>query len=156
MPFFSYILQPALDASANAADPLTAATLATIASTAARDLALDPLTGDLEVPLRILQGADAVLQRVWIRLRMFLGEWFLDQRIGVPWRERILIKGADIRDVRQILTRVVEGTPGVARVETFDCTLNARTRELTVSTMTIVLTDGSTVVVKKQEAPFFP
>lgn len=152
MPIFSYILQPALDASANPADVSTAlaTTLETIVP---RDLAVDPKTGDLEIPVRILKGADAILQRVWIRIRFFLAEWFLDQRLGVPWRERILVKGADSRDAKQILQRVVEKTPGVARVTQFDAQLNARTRVLTIPTMVFVADDGTTITAK-QEEPF--
>jgi hypothetical protein len=135
-----------------AVDPAGAA-LAALGPKIQRDLAIDPVTGDLEIPVRLLSGADSVLQRVWIRLRWFLGEWFLDQRLGVPWRERILIKGVDVRDVKQILARVVEQTPGVASVVDFDCTIDRRTRRLTIPKMTIVLDDGSTIQAK-QKAPF--
>jgi hypothetical protein len=129
------------------------ATLASLGPKIQRDLAISPVTNDLEIPVRLLSGGDSVLQRVWIRLRWFLGEWFLDTRLGTPWRERILIKGVDPRDVKQILSRVVEQTPGVASVVDFDCNLDTRTRRLTVPKLTIVLDDGSTIAAK-QEAPF--
>lgn len=40
-----------------------------------------PTTGDI---------VDRVIQRLYIRLRTFFGEWWWDVTYGVPWLERIL------------------------------------------------------------------
>lgn len=149
MPFFSYTLKAALDPSANPAD----AALNALPLRTPKDLALDPTTGDLAVTAVLLTGSDAIMQRILIRIRFFLGEWFLDTQLGIPWRERIMIKGVDARDVKQILVKAIESTPGVAQVLNFDCVLDGRTRTLTVPAMTIMLDDGSTIEAKSQE-PF--
>src|SRR5690625_7764190 len=40
-----------------------------------------PTTGDM---------VDVVTQRLYIRLRTFLGEWYLNYKYGVPWLEKVL------------------------------------------------------------------
>lgn len=147
--YWAYTLAQAYDPSASPADSVDQ----TLALRAPKDLALDPATGFLAIPIAFVTGAAAIMQRVTIRLRTFLGEWFLDQRIGTPWRERIFIKGIDSRDVKQILSQVIESTPGVKAVTNFDATIDGRSRVLTVQTMTILLDDGSTISAKSKQ-PF--
>lgn len=147
--YWAYTLSQAYDPSANPADAVDQ----TLALRTPKDLALDPATGNLAIPIAFVTGAAAILQRVTIRLRFFLGEWFLDTRLGTPWRERIFIKGIDSRDVKQILSQVVEAVPGVKSVTNFDATIDGRTRTLTVQTMTILLDDGSTITAKSK-TPF--
>lgn len=141
MAYFSYTLGASLDPSA---DPLPARAKY-LASKLPRDLAISPLTNDLEIPVRLLSGIDSLVQRIWIRLRFWLGEWFLDERLGVPWLQQILVKGADPRVIRAMLTKVVMSTPGVSRVAALDVRIDAPTRTIIVSRMTVVAEDGTTV-----------
>ena len=51
--------------------------------------------GDLDFSsggLELLEGVDEIVQKLDTRLQFFLGEWFLDQRLGIPYYEDILIK----------------------------------------------------------------
>src|SRR5690625_2817609 len=58
------------------------------------DLLINKDTGDLA----FLDGmcpvtrsrTHAVAQRVYVRLRTFLGEWYLSESYGTPWLERVL------------------------------------------------------------------
>ena len=85
-----------------------------------RDLALDRNTLDLEVPIRIIGGLEAIAQRLWIRLNRISGSWFLDQRIGVPYLTQILgTKRASVPLISAILRRVILETPGISGVEDF-------------------------------------
>lgn len=141
MGYFSYKLGQTLDPSA---DPLPARARY-LERKVPTDIAIDPLTNDIEIPVRLLRGVDALMQRIWIRMRFWLGEWFLDERLGVPWIQRIFVKNADPRTIRNILTKVVASVPGVARVSNFEMTVDRRERSFTVSRMTVVLNDGTTV-----------
>lgn len=73
--------------------------------------------GDLEL-LRarpvLVDGSEAVRQRLAARLRLFLGEWFLDTSKGFPWAEVAQLRSIDL--LRQRLIAWAVGTLGVARV----------------------------------------
>jgi hypothetical protein len=106
------------------------------------ELALNPVTGDLAVPPRWIRGAEAVAQRIRVRFKWFLGEWFLDTRQGVPYYRDILIKNADPILITFIFRRVLLSTPGVKSVSSFHATLDKTSRVLTV-TFEAVADDGS-------------
>lgn len=98
------------------------------------DLALDD-SGDLDLTggeLRLVSGVEAVRQHIRIRLRTVLGEWFLDQRIGVPYFEHILVKNPNPVLVRSIIRETILGTPGVSSVSRLEFELDRVTRKLTV------------------------
>jgi hypothetical protein len=99
------------------------------------DLKLDPVTHDLDLStgdLQIVTGLDAIVQRLRIRYQFFLGEWFLDERQGIPFYQKILIKNPNFADVNSILREVATTTPGVAEVNRVDFDFDSATREFTV------------------------
>lgn len=106
------------------------------------ELALDPVTGDLLIPVKIIRGAEAVAQRVRVRFQFFLGEWFLDTRLGVPYYEQILVKNPDTLLIGFIFKRVLLTTPGVKSVSTFNATLDRLTRTLFVDFEATLLDGG--------------
>lgn len=79
-----------------------------------------------------LTGADAIAQHISIRLRMFLGEWFLDTREGVPWFD-LMEKGASTTRIRAVVREVITKTPGVGSLDELDVELDSDTRKLTVT-----------------------
>lgn len=114
-------------------------------------LALDPVTWDLVLPVRILQGPDAVIQKIKQRFRFFKGEWFLDQRLGIPFLQTVFVKAPSLILISAIFQQVLLGTPGVASVTSFSATLDGQTRTLTAD-FVAVLVDGTTVTA--QAEPF--
>lgn len=62
---------------------------------------------------------DVVAQRLTIRLRTFLGEWFLNTQYGVPYFERILRKGVNKTSVDNILREQILEEAGVLEIESF-------------------------------------
>lgn len=85
--------------------------------------------GDL-VPIH---EQDEIAQNLLIRLRFFQGEWFLDTRIGLPFYEKILIKGVDENVVRALFRQAIITTPGVEELVNFDYTLDRERRAVTIS-----------------------
>lgn len=86
------------------------------------DFKLDPLTWDLDMStgeVEAVSGGAAICQHVRIRYQFFLGEWFLDTRLGVPWFQEIFRKNASRARVDFLLRRVLTTTPGVASVISF-------------------------------------
>lgn len=62
----------------------------------------------------------AIKQGVKIRLRFFRGEWFLDEEIGIPYYERILVKNPNISEVREWYRRALQSAPGVREIARLD------------------------------------
>lgn len=67
--------------------------------------------------LSLVQGEEAIQQQLRIRLQFFLGEWFLDTQVGVPFYRDILIKNPNLALIRDVFRRAIITTPGIASVE---------------------------------------
>ena len=107
------------------------------------DLQLDQ-NGDLLIQddaLKIVDGDDAIVQHLSIRLRFFKGEFFLDTRLGVPYFDQVLIKNPDLVSVRGILREVILETPGIDTIDAFSTEFDGLTRKLAV-TFTATKIDG--------------
>ena len=99
------------------------------------DLALDTF-GELDLSrddLYFVTGADAVAQHLKIRLRFVLGEWFLDTRVGIPYRSQIWVKNPNLAAIQSVYRRAIASTPGVDELQRIDLALDASTRQLRVS-----------------------
>lgn len=96
------------------------------------DLALDPVTRDLILPIRPVTGAERVAQSVGIRLRAWLGEWFLDLNHGVPYIQQIMGKGVRPEIVEAILRAQILDVRGVKSIKTFNIEINNQTRSAAV------------------------
>lgn len=83
--------------------------------------------------LSLVRGIDRVAQQIKIRLQIFLGEWFLDVRVGVPYFQQILVKRPDRLAVESIFREEVEGVPEVLEVESLSLAFDSLLRELTVT-----------------------
>lgn len=101
------------------------------------DFALDPASRDLVLPLDDkgradllpVAGAARIAQAVGVRLRCWLGEWFLDLNHGVPYAERVLGKQRP-EVVNAILRAQVLSVAGVQRVDSLTLALDASARVL--------------------------
>lgn len=91
--------------------------------------AINPVLGDLELDatasnLLLTDDASqpkgrAIMQDVFIRLRFFFGEWFLDPTQGIPYFRYVFIVNPDQRLIESIFRRVILGTPGIASLDSF-------------------------------------
>lgn len=96
------------------------------------DLLLDPTTHDLvfingQSPVTQTQ-AEVVAQRLKITLYTFLGEWFLDPTIGVPYFQQIFGKGRTKSAVDVIFQRFISNDPGVIEIREFQSVLEPQGR----------------------------
>ena len=78
-----------------------------------------PVTGD---------RVDVVTQRLYIRLRTFFGEWWLDSSYGVPWFERILGKKVRKGSVDIVIQEQILAERGVAEIVEFSSSLDVPNR----------------------------
>lgn len=81
----------------------------------------------------LVTGADAVAQKIGVRLRLFRGEWFLDERVGVPYYEQVLVKNPNLVAIRSLFRRAIATTPGVEEVTSLDLTVDTAQRRAEVS-----------------------
>lgn len=99
------------------------------------DLKLDS-SGDLELingNVSLTEGVEVVVQNLRIRLKTFLGEWFLDQRVGLPYFQNILVKNPNLPVIQTILRKAILETEGMDSVTEFNFNFDTATRQLSVS-----------------------
>lgn len=90
----------------------------------------------------LVDSAEAVLQAIETRLRLFQGEWFLDINEGTPWFTKILGENTQPFLDQAIKERIL-GTPGVATIEQYTSSIDKNTRKLSVrATVTVVKFPG--------------
>ena len=99
------------------------------------DLKLDA-TGDLELidgETSLTDGTTAIAQDMTIRLKTFLGEWFLDQRIGLPYFQTILVKNPNLPVIQTIFRQAVLETTGIIGISDFEFNFDTSVRQLSIS-----------------------
>lgn len=112
--------------------------------------------GDLDLSgseLTLVEDAEAIAQEIRIGLKLFQGEWFLDQRVGMPYIQQILVKNPNLDVLQNLFVQAIESVPGVATVDDCALTLDNETRTLLV-TFTATTDDGESVGLA--EAFIFP
>jgi hypothetical protein len=92
-----------------------------------------------------IDGAEAVAQHIRARLKMFKGEWFLNEDEGVPWFDEIFEKGTTDARISAILRQVILGTPGVTTLTSLTLERNRAERSLAV-TFEAVTDEGVNIV----------
>ena len=100
------------------------------------DLALNN-AGDLDLTpsgeLVLLDGIDAIAQHIRIRLRFFLGEWFLDQRVGIPYFQQLLGQKPNETAVKSIFRAAILSTPGIESISEMSVDFDGSTRRLGIA-----------------------
>ena len=82
--------------------------------------------------------AEAVAQTVKTRLRLFLGEYFRDITVGVPWLSQsngeagILAKGFSQDQVESLLRLTIAQTDEVLQILEFESTYDINTRKVSI------------------------
>lgn len=121
--------------------------MATFAQDANNDLALT--TGQLTI---VEDATEACAIKLKNRLQLFKSEWFLDQRVGIPYYEKVFVKNPDLNLVRQLFRKVLLATPPIVRVDALDVVLDGSTR---VARYTFrAITDSGAVITGGSGEPF--
>lgn len=80
-----------------------------------------------------VRGVEGVAWLCRVAILLYLGEWFLNQAKGVPWKQEILgVKGVDLSLVRRRLSDVLVAVTGVASVDSLVVTPPDVDRRMTV------------------------
>lgn len=110
------------------------------------DLLLDPNTNDLvfkngAVTVTSSQS-EIVAQRLKVTLYTFLGEWFLDDEVGVPYFQQIFGKARSKATVDVIFQNIISKDPGVVEIREFNSTLDNPSRGYSMS-FKVRVSDGT-------------
>lgn len=100
------------------------------------DLALDPVTGDLDFEngdLYLTEGDSAVAQFLRQKLKLFLAEWFLDQSAGINFFDEVFVKNPKKVVIDTIFKNEILDTPGVVELLEYNVTLDGPTRKMTLN-----------------------
>jgi len=114
------------------------------------DLYLDPDTNDLGLSVggdsRLTSGIlETTAQQLRIALRLFLGEWFLNRRIGVPYYRDVFVKNPKVDLVRVLFRRCILANANVEAVSRLDLDYDPGARTLVVD-FEAILVDGTILV----------
>lgn len=90
---------------------------------------LDLSTGNLRLETNVAQVTAWKLSNLF---GMFKGEWFLDQRVGVPYFQYVMVSNPNLRLIGNIFTQVALAAPGVASVSDVSLNFTPRNRTLDV------------------------
>jgi len=96
------------------------------------DLLLDSETndmvfvnGDCPVTQKLIS---VVSQRLKVTLYTFLGEWFLDRSVGVPYVQQVFGKIRSKQSVDLIFQQIIAADPDVIEILSFESTLENASR----------------------------
>ncbi len=82
---------------------------------------------------QFVDGADALVQRLLIKLRTYKNEWFLDTTFGIPYHQDILGKSKDVKFIESIFKNAILEDSEVKQLVEFDMTYISLTRQLTIT-----------------------
>lgn len=100
-----------------------------------QDILLDE-NGDIvldEQGLHWVSGLQAVVQAARIRMLYFLGEWFLNLDVGIPYLDDTFFENYNEAATRAALTAAILDVPGVISVNTLELDVNGAARTLTIT-----------------------
>ena len=95
---------------------------------------------EVDGSLAVVRDTEAVGQHVRQRLMTYLGEWFLDREVGVPWIRDIVGHGYDPVMAESVLKAEILDTDGVTEINSFSVRFDNSTRGLSAYDID-VLTD---------------
>lgn len=100
-----------------------------------KDLTLDPITHDLLITnfdISTVDNRDQVVQNLGIRLRFFLGEWFLDVGAGLPYYQAIFQKNPNQINVESVIKSEIINTVGIGEILSFASQYDNSNRQFSV------------------------
>ena len=78
----------------------------------------------------LIESTQALAQRIRIELKTFLGEWVLDESLGIPYFEEVLVRNANPLIVENIIRRALLRIPGVGDISQLEVTIDRRSRRV--------------------------
>lgn len=93
--------------------------------------------------LVLIDGGEALAQKLSIKLKFVLGEWFTNVTYGIPYLQYIWVKNPDLTVIESLLKSAILEEAGVRELASFVMSYNAQARSLRVNFS--VITDFGTL-----------
>jgi hypothetical protein len=93
----------------------------------------------------LVTGEEAIEQQLRLRLKFFLGEFFLDELQGIPYYREVFIKNPNLQLLRSIFTQAILSTPRIASVDSLELSIDGETRTLNLAFVATMDTDEELV-----------
>ena len=111
------------------------------------DLKLEPQSWDLDLSGSALTLSDdasgeTATQAVGVRLKLILGEWFLDTRLGVDYFGTAFVKSPNLAAIEAMIQAAILDTPGIARIVRYSQVFDRTARSLSI-TCTLLDDEGN-------------
>lgn len=94
-----------------------------------RDLVWDSAGTSFEM----VAGIELVTQRLIAGLRLFLGEWYLDESAGMAYYRDVLVNAPKTSIIEALFRRGILADPDIERIDSFAMAVDKRSRRITVS-----------------------
>ncbi len=89
--------------------------------------------GDYMPGAFLANSPEAVAQAIMTRLRLWVGEWFINTADGTPWMQQILGKRAPSKNPDAAIKQRILGTPGVQEITAYSSSFDGNTRTVTIT-----------------------
>jgi hypothetical protein len=99
-----------------------------------------------------VEGIEYIRQKLSIRFRFFLGEWFLNQLEGVPYYRDVFTHDPNLDVISSLFRRVILTCPGITGIKSYSMFYDPASRLLTFSFQAFV--DGGVITVLPQHEDF--
>lgn len=103
----------------------------------AKDIKLDLTTHDLSFSNFDLEltttKEESLQQRLTIKLKTFLEEWVFNVLWGVPYFQKIFVKGISKSQIDSIYKGQILSTPDVITISSFESSIDPASREYTMT-----------------------
>lgn len=91
---------------------------------------------------------EASAQAIAIRLKTLAGEWFMDERIGIPYLSQILGKKREPKLLRRLIAKEIQSLPNVKEIKEFNFDDGPADRSVTIK-FNAHLTNQTTVFINE-------
>lgn len=82
--------------------------------------------------MEIITGNEEIAQRLRIKLRSFLADWFLDLDDGIPYFQEVFTKNPSINVIRAFFKSAILSVEGVSSLLTFELDYGISERKLSL------------------------
>jgi hypothetical protein len=100
-----------------------------------KDILLEKATNDLSIvnfDLTLTTGADLTVQKIKQTLQLFLGEWFLNDTVGIPYFSEMLDKGKSLTRIQTLYIRALQTIPEILEILEFNINEDRAKRTLNI------------------------